>query len=479
MKFDLNRREFHWFNEISRIPRGSRNEKAISDYICRMAETYGYPWYQDDVWNTIVDVPASQGYENAAPLIIQAHTDMVCEKTADSDHDFLKDPLELYEEDGILHARGTTLGADDGIGVGMMLAIMEDKELVHPPLELIFSTMEEVGLVGAGHLKPEDIRADRFITLDCMDEAKADLCAAGGCYGRSEIDLEMEPNSDPAYRLRIYGLPGGHSGTEIHKEHGNAIRIAVRFLLEAVNNGAGIRAVSFQGGRMENVICTEAEAVFTSDAPEEALEASFRKTWQDVSTELHDSDPDVAYTLDPVEDIHEHASLETTLGILRYIDLVPDGFQHRSMSIPGLTATSLNHGVIRTEGNHVTMSALLRSMIDSAVLDLCRRMETIASMTGVTFTAYGFYAGWNYSEISPMRDKFAQACRMHGRELAVKADHGGLEAGVFAGLHPGLDIITVGADTRYYHTPQEELDLASFANCYEILKDIIRLCAEE
>ncbi|HAE17393.1 MAG TPA: aminoacyl-histidine dipeptidase, partial [Erysipelotrichaceae bacterium] len=213
MEFDLNKRHCYWFDALAQIPRGSGNEKAASDFIVQFAKDHGLTYKQDHVWNVIVDKPASPGNEDAQPLIMQAHLDVVCEKNKDVEHDFTKDPLDLYvDEEGWLHARGTTLGCDDGFGVSYMLAVLEDETLPHPPLSCMFTTMEEIGLLGARELKKEDIHGKRLINLDSGGETKTSVSSAGGCTAVITRTLECEDNADPTYMLGVRGLLGGHSG---------------------------------------------------------------------------------------------------------------------------------------------------------------------------------------------------------------------------------------------------------------------------
>lgn len=478
MEFDLSNREFYWFNEICKIPHPSRYEKGVSDFVKKFAEEHGLQYKQDDMYNIIVYKPASPGCEKAAPLILQGHMDMVPAVEKGYSHDFTKEPLDLYvDEEGWLHARHTTLGADDGIGPAQMLAILEDNTLKIPPLECLFTVGEELGLDGARNLKPEDIGADRLITLDCMDEACADLCSAGGCTSIGEYALQMEENTAPCYELKIADLVGGHSGADIHLERGNAIRITARILEEAMLNDCEVKLVSIAGGEADNAIPVRCETVFVSGTDKEKLYASFEKTKAEILDELRESEPHAVITLEETG-IKDKAAVNTA-GLVEYMYLIPNGFRHRSMEIEGLTYTSLNLGTVRMEGDTVIMEDLLRSMYISAMDDMNRHLALIAKKTGVVYKQGVTYSGWKFKEVSPLREHFKVACAVHGDELRMKAEHGGLEAGIFCGLRPGLDIVTVGADCTGYHTPKEKLNLASFHKCYQIVRTLVELCAED
>lgn len=479
MAFDCTKRYCWWFREISRIPRGSRHEQAISDRIVSFAKEHGFAYHQDAYGNVTVDKPASPGYEQAAPLILQAHMDMVNVKSPGSPHDFDKDPLDLYvDEEGFLHARDTTLGADDGVGVAYMLAILEDDTLAHPPLECIFTVMEEIGLVGAQKLRPEDIRADRLICLDGGGETKTGLSSAGGADVNLDLDLVMETNQDPAYRLHIGGLSGGHSGGEIHKEKGNADVLAVRILEEARARGVDVRVVAIKGGSKDNAIPTEAEIVFTSKSDPAALQESLQKSTAAIDAELEFSDPGFQAEITPAPDVPAHADEETSAALLDYIYLMPNGFQHRSMAIEGLTLTSLNLGIAETTGAHVHLQTLTRSALDTGVDDLLGKLKKLAERLGLHYSVSGRYPGWNYKKDSPMREKYAAVLARREQELTVEAGHGGNECGVWSGLHPGIDIITFGPIASGCHTTEEKLDLASFDRSYEILCEIVASCRD-
>lgn len=475
MEFDLSKRHCFYFNEIAKIPHGSKNEKAISDYVVNFAKEHNLKYKQDAVYNVIIDKEASQGYENAEPLILQAHMDMVPEKNRDSDHDFLKDPLDLYVEDGLLKARGTTLGADDGTGVAYMLAILEDDSLPHPALECIFTTMEEIGLLGASELKPEDVHANRMVSLDGGPEGCTLLSSAGGATVYSRRKITWVENSNPAYCVMVKGLTGGHSGGEIHKEKGNANKLVARLVKEAQLAGVDVQLVKYNGGLKDNAIPREADIVFTSTTPVEEIRTALEKTAGDIKTELEFSD--AGFQMEFTEtSADKKISLEDSQKILDYAYLIPDGFKHRSMVIEGLTVTSLNLGVVVTDEEMITFSSMLRSALDSGTQNLINEINVLAGIQGMEVEATAIYPGWNYSETSAMRDIYSKVMKDRGQELKVEAAHGGCECGIFKGLNPNIDIISFGPIARYIHTPDEELDLGSFDRAYDILCAIVKEC---
>ena len=476
MEFDLQKKHCYYFNELAKIPHGSRNEKAISDYIVRFAQEHGLSWIQDSVYNVVVDKPGTEGYENSETVLMQAHLDMVCEKNKDSDHDFEKDPLDLYvDEDGWLHARGTTLGADDCMGVAYMLAVLDADDLPHPPLSCIFTTMEEIGLLGAAAMTKDMIHGKKMINLDGGGETVTVVSSAGGASVYIACPISYEPTQKNAYILKIRGLLGGHSGGEIHKERGSANIIAARLLKEAQLAGLDIQLVSFNGGLKYNAIPREADVLFVSSDPCEALTALLQEKTEGIQKELEFSDSGFMAVLEPSE--ADRAIVpQISDRFLNFVFLMPDGMQHKSMAIEGLTAASLNCGVIRTEEDRIMIEDLVRSALMSHTDIMLEKLQVLADLLGLEVNVSERYAGWAYSENSPMRKILEEAAAAHGGILQTEAAHGGLECGIFKGLEPEMDIITYGAIAENAHTPQEKLDLASFDRSYEILCDVLKRC---
>ncbi len=477
MEFDLNKRYCYYFNEIAKIPHGSKNEKQISDYIVSFAKSKGFRYLQDDFWNVVIYKEPSEGYENSAPLLIQAHMDMVCEANKGTDHDFEKDPLKLYvDEEGWLNAEGTTLGADDGAGVAYILAILEDDALPHPPLECCFTVQEELGLLGAVELKSEYFTAKRMISLDGGGEVTTCISSAGGTRATSTIECLSEPNSDPTFDLAVGGLLGGHSGGEIHKEKGNANVLAVRIFKEMMIAGADLSLVSINGGLKENAIPRECDIVFTSRTAPEKLNEMLEPIAKNIATELEFSDAGFRAEITQLETSPVKFSNASTERVINYLYLIPNGFQHRSMAIEGLTVTSLNLGIVRTNGNTVVATDSLRSAIASGITDLLNKMRTLAGVYNVSINITSAYPGWNYSPESELRDKLSVVLQNElGVELKCQAAHGGNECGIFNSL--GVeDIVTYGPISEHIHTPDERLNLESFDRSYRVLTGLVKEC---
>lgn len=480
MDFDLNKKYCYYFNEISAIPRGSRNEKAVSDYVVEFAKARGLTYKQDEVWNVIVDKPGSAGHENDEPVIMQAHLDIVCEKETGCAHDFEKDPLDLYvTEDGWLTARGTTLGADDGYGVAYMLAILDDPDtFAHPPVSCVFTSMEEIGLLGAMNLKAEDLHGKRLINLDGGGEVVSCVSSAGGARAVITVPTEFEANEKKAYKLTVDGLEGGHSGGMIHTEKGNANILAARVIKEMQRAGIDVCVADFTGGSKFNAIPHLAEVVFVSDADKAAIEASAAKSTKDIAAELEFSDKGVFTTVTEAS-ADRKMSQKASDGLISYLFLMPDGFQHRSMAIEGLTTSSLNCGVVRTNDDAVVIDDLIRSALGSHTDILIEQLEELGKLTGTQVEVHDRFAGWSYSDQSEMREILKATVAAHGQTLETHATHGGLECGVFKGLVPEMDIVTYGPVAKGAHTPEEKLDLASFDRAYTVLCDVLTNCCKK
>ena len=474
MEFDLNKKINYYFKQIADIPRGSRNEKAISDYVVEFAKAHGYDYIQDDVYNVIVNKPASKGYEDAEPIILQGHMDMVCEKNKDVDHDFLKDPLDIYvDEEGWLKAKGTTLGADDGTGIAYMLAILDDDTIAHPALQCVFTVMEEIGLYGAIALKKEYFHARRYINLDSGGEIQTTVSSAGGARGEIKRKLNYEPCTDPVYCLQIRGLKGGHSGGQIHLERGNAIILGARAAYKLNREFKDFRLVDLNGGMKFNAIPREVDITFSSKADPDKLKEKADEIFAQFKTELEFSDEGFKGQI--VESSSDKAiSVKDSEEILEFLYVIPNGLQHRSMAIEGLTTASLNAGVIAVDNDTLIISDLIRSALASHGDEMIEKVDILSRRFNFDFELSDRYYGWNYEKNSSLRNILATVLEERGIKMKERASHGGLECGIFKGMIPDLEIITYGPITSGEHTPEEKLDLASFERAYDVLLEVLK-----
>ncbi len=462
-----------YFEEMAGIPHGSYHEKEYSDYLVEFAKKQGLRYKQYDIGNVIIYKDASEGYEDHPAVVIQAHMDMVCEKTPESDHDFEKDPLKLYIEDGWLHAKGTTLGADDGTGVCYMLAILEDKSLSHPALECVFTSMEEIGLDGALALEPEDLKGRRYINLDGGGGGvETVITAAGGLRWNGVMALSRNEAVKQGYRLTIGGLAGGHSGGCIHMEKGNAIKLCARVLKELQKEGTLILS-AVDGGSKDNAIPRDCWAEFVTDIEEGVLLERAKAFGEVLRSELRYSDKDLTVVLEKAE-ITKAWAKEESDKFLDFLFICPTGLRHRNMNIKDHTIASENLAVVKTKENQVEVSVSMRSAFESYIDEMAEELRIMGRLYGFAQEEGGKYPAWGFEENSALRGVMRESVkRCMGKELVEKAVHGGLECGVAKNKWPDMDIVTLGPASEGAHSPDEKLNLKSFDDCYDLLCDLI------
>ncbi len=463
-----------YFEEMAGIPHGSYFEKQYSDYLVDFARNHGLKYKQYDIGNVIIYKDASEGYEDHPAVVLQAHMDMVCEKTPESSHDFEKDPLDLYIEDGWLHARGTTLGADDGTGVCYMLAVLADDSLPHPALECVFTAMEEIGLDGALVLEPDDLKGRRYINLDGGGGGVETVTtAAGGLRWNGVMEVHGNAAGKTGYRLTVGGLEGGHSGGCIHLEKGNAIKLCARVLREFQKEGA-ITLSAIDGGSKDNAIPRDCWAEFVTDIEEEKLEKAVSVLGAALKEELRCSDSGLTVVLEKA-DVAVTWSQEESDKMVELLFLCPTGMRHKNMNIKDHTVASENLAVVKTAGGKVKVSVSMRSAFESYIEEMEQELEILGRLYGLCQETAGRYPAWGYQEKSPLREAMREAVkRCTGKELVEKAVHGGLECGVAKNKWPDMDIITMGPTAEAVHSPDERLNLKSFDDCYEVLCDLIK-----
>ncbi len=473
MIFDLNKKHCYFFNEISKIPRSSSNEKAVSDYVVSIAKRNNLKYIQDDKYNVVV---YKEGTNNSnEPLIMQAHLDMVPEKIKGSNHDFLKDPLQLYVEDGFLKAKDTTLGSDDGHGVSIMLSIMDDNTLVHPPLELVFTAEEEIGLFGALNLKAEYFNAKRMISFDGGAEGKTLMSTAGGATVELFKELKFEENSSNTFTLSVSGLVGGHSGLCIALERGNSNKIAFRILKELQLNNIKIKLVDIQGGLKMNAIPIDTTVTFISDENSDLIFNCINTLANKLKTEFEHSDGNLVIECSQVEKANKNIIEEISNDIINGLYLTKDGLISRSMAIEGMIVTSLNFGILTTEEEKLCCTFSLRSSLESGINELVNHLTTIGSIFNFEIKVSAKYPGWNYNPVSKMRDSLKATLKeVLNKDLITVAVHGGNEIGIFCNMIPEMDAITVMPLHYDVHTPKERLDLSSFDREYDLTLELIK-----
>ena len=467
---------FKYFEEICNIPHGSWNEKALSDHIHRWALDLGLDSVQDKLYNLIIRKPAAAGYEAAPTVILQGHIDMVCEKNADVEFDFAKDPLDIYVDGDYIKARGTTLGADNGIATAMAMAILADKTLSHPALEVVLTTVEEAGMDGAKAIDGNLLKGRYFINMDSEDEGTFLASCAGGARVMVKLDIKWENiafTRSTALKIFVSGLKGGHSGMDINKGRANSNKILGR-LLDVIKTPWQLAEIG--GGSKDNAIPREAWAnivVAATDA--EAVKLEIDNFGKIIAAEFEHSDPDISVTAELIQTlptrVFANDAAKKTVGLLLSI---PCGVAHMSATLSYLVETSNNLGVVRLEEDTVVFTNAVRSSSDSRRRELIRCIYAIGEAFGAKCHSTDGYPGWQYNPNSPLRDIFQKVYKeKFGKDSQILAIHAGLECGLFAEKIPGLDMISFGPNMHDVHTPQERISIQSTANSYEFLKDVL------
>lgn len=451
-----------FFEEISAIPRETYHEQAIADYLCEFAEARGLSYRRDTYQNVFISKPATAGLEDKPPLLLQGHTDMVCEKKGGVVHDFATDPLRLYVEDGWLRAEGTTLGADDGVAVATMLYLLDGGADAHPALECLFTASEEMGMDGAEGFDYSQVRARRMLNLDSPDEQLIIAGCAGGLHSYLTLPCTPVPLVGQSYRIRVSGLAGGHSGEDIHRGRANAILLLTR-VLRMLWQESSLALVTIEGGRRENVIPREAEAVVC--LRDEACLTKLDAIHASLLDGLCDDDGDFSLTATPCYVSDTMLSSADTDRVLSLIEAIPCGVLAKNPL--GTVEYSRNLGVLSTSDENgerrLSFILLSRSSRDAQLTENAETLDAIAARFGLSFVHKGRYPGWDFAEHSPLRDAYVAAHRaVWGKSPEVTTIHAGLECGIIAGKLPDMDMISVGPRVLDLHSPDERLHLLSF-----------------
>ena len=466
-----------YFAEISLIPRPSKHEKRISDYIMETAKKLGLEAKRDKFLNVVVKKKASPGKENVGSLCLQGHLDMVPEKNKDKVHDFLKDPIELVRTGNMLSANGTTLGADNGIAVATNLAIMEDASLVHGPLEFLFTVDEETGLTGANNLKPGFLESKTLMNLDSEEEGSLYVGCSGGrnTVGTWKVQWEKAPKGTVALKVIVKGLKGGHSGLEIDKGRGNSVKIINRVIiaLEAVKARLG----HIEGGNKSNAIPREAEAIVYVAKKNAAKAKKIVAQWNETAkAELSSVEPDLQIVTEEVT-VKKPVVFKKDLqaAVTRTISALPHGVLKMSADIPGLVETSTNVAIINTVKNSVELITSQRSSVNSEIVEALQTMGSIFALGGAKAVHTEGYPGWKPNLNSPILKTARQAYRdLYGKDPEVKAIHAGLECGIIGEKYPGMDMVSFGPTLEGVHSPDEKIHIDTVEKYYALVLQILK-----
>ncbi|MFV0364339.1 MAG: aminoacyl-histidine dipeptidase [Suipraeoptans sp.] len=468
---------FHYFEEISNIPRGTFNSKGISDYCYNFAKERGLDAVQDGANNVVIKKPGTKGYEDKAPVILQGHTDMVCEKRPGSNHDFTKDPIELVIDNGFIKAKDTTLGADNGIAAAMILAVLDSNDIEHPPIEAVFTVDEEEGMGGAHALDLSQLKGTNLINLDSEEEGIITAGCAGGYRFAFNLPIVKENLSGEKVHISLHGLKGGHSGQEIHEQRGNAHKLMGR-LLNKLRDNTEFNIISSDGGSKDNVISlvndtyllvkdennakkikeavdeekTVFDAEFMGDEPELKIDVTFESA---ASVSVFDK--------------------QSTNNLINLLVILPNGVQGYSRKLKGLVETSLNLGILQTKETEVFGAFMVRSSVESKKLELQKTLMTCADVCGAKGTIVGNYPAWQFLPKSHLRDVLVKEYEeLFGKTPEVTTIHAGLECGLFIGKRPDLDCVSIGPEMFHVHSFNEMLNIESTNRSYDYLKAILK-----
>lgn len=461
-------RVFFYFEEISKIPHGSFNTAPIADYLESFAKEHSLTYTRDSADNVIIKKGATQGFETRPTVIIQGHTDMVAEKTADCEKDLDKDALDLFVDGDFIRARGTTLGGDDGVAVAYMLALLESDNIPHPALEMVFTSNEEVGLLGADALDTSLLEGRIMINVDSDDEGIFTVGCAGG--GRVDFTLPVSKceNTDKCYKLSVSELLGGHSGVEIDKCRANAIKIGAK-ILSALGE---LSIASIDGGTKDNAIPREFTVTFASRF---GISGAFEEAKSTALKAFRDIEPNAKVTLTEADTAAETLTAESSKILVSALKEIKTGVITMSEDIKGLVESSENLAIVKLDDDTVHFTVSVRSAKADKKAELIANLKAIGAKYGAEVSVRGEYPAWEYKKDSLIRDI---ACKvfsdMYGKEAKVITIHAGLECGIFSGKMEGLDCISLGPDNYDIHTTEEHLSISSTARVWEFLKNVLK-----
>lgn len=464
---------FGYFEEICAIPHGSHNTKQISDYLVEFAKTNNLNYIQDELNNVILFEEGTCGMEDHAPVILQGHMDMVCDKDPGVALDMATDGLDVTHDGTCVFARGTTLGGDDGIAVAYALALLADRSIPHPPLEVIITVDEEIGLLGANAIDLSMLKGRTMINLDSEDEGIFTVSCAGGAHGVISLPVERKAVYGPCIRLSVSGLQGGHSGAEIHKNRANANKVMGEFM-SRIQNLMPLCLTSLSGGSKDNAIPHTCQATLVAmgiqleriNAIAEQLQAEIRETYDEPEASIQ------AFDVDALGG--NSLSTESTAKVIGMLCAAPNGIQAWSKDMEGLVQTSLNMGIVKL-GERLSVTFSVRSSVNAEKEQLLEQLKTLASFYDASFTVGGEYPAWEFKKDSVLRDTMVQVYRdMFGKEPEVLAIHAGLECGLLGEKLPELDCVSIGPQMHDIHTSREKLEIASTKRTWEFLLAVLK-----
>lgn len=465
---------FKNFREISKIPHGSGNTKAISDYCVEFAKKYGCKYIQDEANNVVVYLDATKGFENSQPVILQGHLDMVCDKTADCTKDMSREPIDILSDGEYIYADKTTLGGDDGIAIAYMLSVIEDETIEHPPLELLFTTDEEIGMLGANALDTSVLKGKILLNIDSEEEGVLTVSCAGGVRAVCEMPIAFESCKGIEYKITINGLKGGHSGIDIDNRRTNSFKLLAE-MLNFIEQEVDFRFVSVEGGKTYNVIPKEVEALIcVSNSEKEKFLKAAREFVEMIKTELSQErtmNIEIAERGDCRKCMDSLSSDRLLFTLLQ----IPNGVQSYNSEIKDMVQTSLNWGVIETNNDCVKMNALIRGNSAFGKQKVVHKVKSFAQYLGGKVEYYSDYPAWEYKSDSRLREVMVDVyTEMYGKQPLVTGIHAGLECGILSGKIKDMDAVSFGPNIFNIHTPKEKLEIRSALRTWEYIKAVLR-----
>ncbi|MDR1666606.1 MAG: aminoacyl-histidine dipeptidase [Bacteroidales bacterium] len=465
------------FAALCAIPRPSKKEAKAAEWVKNFAIEQGLDYTVDAVGNVIIRKSAVAGMENRPGVVLQSHLDMVPQKNSEIQHDFEKDAIEAYVDGDWVKARGTTLGADNGIGVAAAMAVLEAKNIVHGPIEALFTIDEETGMTGANGLQAGILKGSVFINLDSEEEGELFIGCAGGINVTTEVAYEVEP-ADPAteaWKITLSGLKGGHSGTDINIGRGNANKILARFLWETEKK-YDLRLLSIEGGNMRNAIPREAAAICTVPADKSvALKADAAAFLQKISNELEGVEQGIVFTVEKTSLPHSIMTRASQKKIVNTICVMPDGARRMIADMQDVVETSTNLAIVKSDGRQVHIASLLRSSVDSAKEALADELAALCELTGNKAVSNGGYPGWkpnfNSNILTVMKEVYRKCFQ---KEVLVKVIHAGLECAIFGKNYPDMDYISFGPTILHPHSPGEKVNVPSVERFWQYLLETLK-----
>lgn len=470
------------FYQISQIPRCSKHEDQVREYVIEVAKRNGLEYKLDAVKNVVVKKPATPGLENKPIAVLQGHLDMVCEKNKDTQHDFSRDPIRLVREDGWIKADGTTLGADNGIGVAAALAVLESKNIKHGPIECLFTMDEETGLTGATEIGNDMLEGRILINMDSEEDGAFYIGCAGGKDTEMELPKETEaaPAGYSAVRVRVGGLQGGHSGLDINEGRGNAIKLLTRFLWQHAGE-LNLRIANMDGGTMHNAIPRECDAVvYLPSGNLNGLKEAAGHFDEYYKNELHLTDPGVSVSVseDGFDRPEQVLTMDLQSRLLNLIYAMPHGVLAMSHAVPGLVETSTNMAVVHTKDDKITFVTSQRSSVQTALDDVANMVYAVGLLANAKIDQGGGYPAWQPNPESPTLKMAADVYKsLFGKEPEVKAIHAGLECGIIGDKFPGMDMISFGPTIQGAHSPDERIEITTVVNFWKLLVALLEKIA--